>query len=137
MNENLFVTDTHALLYFFCGAKKKLGTRAKKAFEDAITNKQTVIFVPSVVFWEVSMLVSNGTIKLSKPFDEWIDDLFTLKRINPWPFDHDTAKFLHKVVYHNDPFDRAIVATALQLEMPLITNDELMHESKPCDLVWD
>lgn len=137
MNERVLVTDTHPLLYFFCDGGRRLSKKAKQAFTEATRNYPTVIFVPTPVLWEMSMLVQDGDIKLSKPFGEWIDDLFTYQMINIWPFDHDTVKILHNVRYHSDPFDCAIVASALQLDRPLITNDGAMHDAKPCQLLWD
>jgi PIN domain nuclease of toxin-antitoxin system len=55
---------------------------------------------------------------------------------NPVAFDENTVKVFHDVRYHTDPFDRAIVATALQMELPLISNDGKMHENNPCQLYW-
>lgn len=53
------------------------------------------------------------------------------------PFDEQTAIHYHKLSFSSDPFDKAIVASAMQLELPLITNDALIHERKPCELFWD
>ncbi|CAN5458247.1 hypothetical protein BH11CYA1_BH11CYA1_00350 [soil metagenome] len=131
------MTDTHPLIYFFCDGGKRLGSKAKKAFKEAVSNSSTLIFVPTPVLWEVSMLNESGDIKLAMPFSAWVDALFAYTMINPWPFDSDTIKLFHEVQFHNDPFDRAIVATALQLGMPLISNDGKMHEFMPCELLWD
>lgn len=57
--------------------------------------------------------------------------------INPVSFDHETAKQVYYLNFNADPFDKAIVATALQLDLPLITNDSKMHENKPCPLIWN
>jgi PIN domain nuclease of toxin-antitoxin system len=137
VTEKLLVTDTHPLIYFFCSDQRRLGTKALQAFEEAITNMRTSIFVPIPVLWELAMLVESNDITLSKPFSDWIDSLFAYPAINPASFDTDTVKEFYGLTYHTDPFDRAIVATARQLGLPLITNDGKMHEKKPCDLYWD
>jgi PIN domain nuclease of toxin-antitoxin system len=137
VTEKLLVTDTHPLIYFFCDGGKRLGKKAKQAFKDAVANNPTVIFVPAPALWEMSMLVESGDIKLGSPFSEWVDNLFAYPMISPWPFDHETVKLFHDVRFHSDPFDRAIVACAQQLGVPLISNDGKMHESKPCELLWD
>jgi len=137
VTEKLLVTDTHPVVYFFCDGGRRLSKKARKAFENAVTNNQTAIFVPAAVLWEMSMLVENNDISVNMPFDEWVDTLFSYPSINVWPFDHETVKVLHNVRYHSDPFDRAIVASALQLGLPLVSNDSKMHEANPCALYWD
>jgi PIN domain nuclease of toxin-antitoxin system len=135
--EKLLVTDTHPIIYFFCDGGKRLSRKAKEAFEEATTNAQTAIFVPAPVLWELSMLVQSGAIEMDKPFSDWVDELFQYRTINPLSFDESTVKIFHDVRYHTDPFDRAIVASALQIGLPLITNDGTMHENTPCQLFWD
>jgi PIN domain nuclease of toxin-antitoxin system len=85
----------------------------------------------------LALLVENDAIRLAKPFSDWVDELFRYPAIIPASFEVETVKHFYGLNYHNDPFDRAIVATALQLELPLISNDGKMHEHKPCDLYWD
>lgn len=137
MNEKLLVTDTHPLIFYFCSGGKRLGKKAKKAFKDAVSNNKAAIFVPAPVLWEVSMLAGDGHIELDRPFAEWVDELFRYPAINPLPFDEETVKVFHDIRYHTDPFDRAIVATAIQIGLPLISNDGKMHEYNPCPLFWD
>ncbi len=137
MTERLLVTDTHPLIFFFCDGGKRLGAKALRAYTESVTNQQTSIFVPVPVLWELAMLVEDNQIKLSKSFSEWVDALFTYPAINPCPFDVDTIKEFYGLNYHHDPFDRAIVASARQMELPLITNDGKIHKHKPCELYWD
>jgi PIN domain nuclease of toxin-antitoxin system len=131
------VTDTHPLLHYFSGAQKKLSKKARGAFDDALVNRTTTIYVPSVVVWEASLLVENDDIKLAMPFADWVRKLFEYPTIVSHPFDESTAVVFHQVRFHADPFDRAIVAAALQLGLPLITNDGMMHRQEPCRLFWD
>lgn len=135
--EKLLVTDTHPIIYFFCGGGKRLTKKVRRAFEEATTNAQTGIFVPAPVLWELSMLVQNDDIELNMSFSLWVDELFQYRTINPLAFDETTVKILHDVRYHTDPFDRAIVASALQIGLPLISNDGMMHRHSPCELFWD
>lgn len=137
MTEKLLVTDTHPLIYFFTDGGKRLSAKAKKVFAEAVANQTTAIFVPAAVLWEMSMLVEDNDIRLAKPFAEWVDDLFRYPMFNPVAFDENTVKIFHEVRYHTDPFDRAIVAAALQMDLPLISNDGKMHKHKPCALFWD
>ncbi len=137
MTEKLLVTDTHPLIYYFCDGGRRLSEKSRQAFEEAVANEQTAIFVPAPVLWEMSMLVEDNAIELSRPFAEWVDELFRYPMFNPLAFDENTVKIFHDLRYHADPFDRAIAATALQMELPLISNDGKMHKHKPCQLFWD
>jgi len=136
MTERLLITDTHPIIYFFCDGGKRLGKKALVAFKEAVSGTQTTIFVPTPVLWELAMLVEDNDIDLDKPFAQWIDCLFQYPAINPLPFDVEAVKAFYDVRYHTDPFDRAIVATAILMDLPLISNDGKMHEHSPCKLFW-
>lgn len=133
----LFVTDTHPLIHYFCDGGRRLSKRVKKVFEDATTSGRTGIFVPAAVSLELSMLIEDGAVEINMPFSHWMDALFSHATINPLALDLDLVKIFNSVNYHNDPFDRAIVASAISMELPLITNDRKMHKFKPCELFWD
>lgn len=137
MTIEALVTDTHPLLHYFCSSRKKLSRRSRQIFDDAVVNEATTIYVPAVVIWEVCLLVEGGDIKLSTPFEDWVNELFRYPMLISHPFDERTAIQYHQVRFHSDPFDKAIVASALQLGLPLITNDSQMHHQKPCRLFWD
>ncbi|MBX3077021.1 type II toxin-antitoxin system VapC family toxin [Candidatus Obscuribacterales bacterium] len=136
MTPSLLVTDTHPLIYFFCGEQRRLSNNALLAFEGALTGAVT-IFVPVPVLWEISMLVSKDHISLNQPFSDWVDSLFKIQMFVEAPFSGEVIKTLHQIRYHSDPFDRSIVATALHLDLPLITKDSKMHDAKPCEIYWD
>lgn len=137
MSELFLVTDTHPLIYFFCNNQKRLSSKAVDAFNRATVSMTTVIYVPAPVVWELAMLVEDGDITLSMPFPDWLDGLFEYKAIVPASLEVETIKKYYGLNYHSDPFDKAIVATALELDLPLISNDSKMHEHKPCKLYWD
>jgi PIN domain nuclease of toxin-antitoxin system len=131
------VTDTHPLLYYFCHGQKKLSKKAKKAFDSAVMQQASVIYIPSVVFWEISMLLEKNRLKLAAPFEEWVKAIGNHQQLIALPFDEESAIHCHRFSSHSDPFDRAIVAAALRLDLPLITNDSLLHQKQPCKLFWD
>lgn len=132
-----FVTDTHPLIRYFCGNKSKLSRKVQRVFDDAVLKKTKAIYVPATVLWEMSLLIKDGEIRLSLPFDDWITALFKNPMVISLPFDEQTAVHYHSLSFGTDPFDRAIAASAIQLQLPLITNDSVIHEHKPCDLFWD
>lgn len=132
----LLVTDTHPLIFYFSNSKGKLSKKATRAFNAAVEGS-TAIYIPVPVFWELSILCENGTIQLEMPFDTWIDKILKLPMFIVYEFDLDTIKLIHNANFSKDPFDRSIVATALQLDLPLITKDAQIHKSEPCKIFWD
>jgi PIN domain nuclease of toxin-antitoxin system len=132
-----FVTDTHPLLYYFTSAERKLTSKAQRAFDDALQCRSTLIYVPAVVLWEISILLERGRITLDMALPDWINTLFANPMILSQPFDETTIKHYHGLTFNEDPFDKAIVATALQLNLPLITNNSIMHDKQPCVVCWD
>jgi PIN domain nuclease of toxin-antitoxin system len=131
------VTDTHPLVYYFCGNQSKLSKKARAAFDSATTSTNTCIYVPGPVLCEFSMLLANSNIRINKTFSDWVDELLRYPGLVSMGTDHEIAKVFHGLSFHSDPFDRMIVASALHLGVPLITNDSKMHEHKPCRLYWD
>lgn len=137
MSNGLYVTDTHPLVYYFCGRQNKLGKKALKVFEDAAQGGTTSIFVSPIVLWEFSNLLRAGKIKLKISLAEWIEKLFAYRNFNEVIFDIECVKTIQQLELHSDPFDRAIVATAMRMDLPLITNDQLIHQHKLCKVLWD
>ena len=137
MIERQLVTDTHPLIYYFCDGGRKLSKKARRAFDEAVVSNKTIIYIPVPVLWELSMLVEGNKIRLPKNFSDWLQDLFAYDMINPLSFDMETVICNHNNYLQGDPFDRAIVATALNVGLPLITNDSAIHKYQPCELFWD
>lgn len=136
MTYEALVTDTHPLIWYFCTDQRKLSKKARQAFDDAVRKRTKAIYVPSPVLWELSILIDDSRIRISIPFVDFIEKLFKNQMIIEQPFDRQVVAAYHGLRFSNDPFDKAIVATALLLEMPLITADGIIHDTSPCDLHW-
>ena len=112
----MYVTDTHALIWYTQPTKSRLGKRATSLFEKA-EEERTLIYVPSVVLWELADQLRQGTLRLRQRFDHWCRAL-------------DSKKGFH------DPFDCLIAGTALRMGVPLITKDTVISESGLVETVW-
>jgi PIN domain nuclease of toxin-antitoxin system len=130
------VTDTHPLIWYFCTDQHKLSKKARHAFDDAVKKQTKAIYVPTPVLWEMSILIDDNRIRISIPFVAMLDKLFKNQMIIEQPFDRQILAEYHGLHFGNDPFDKAIVATALLLDMPLVTADGIIHDTRPCDLFW-
>jgi PIN domain nuclease of toxin-antitoxin system len=110
--------DTHALLWWMDNSKR-LGSRARAVLRDP----QNDVWISAVCIWEVSIKVSIDRLKLNAPFEECIDlELAQGFRSLQVTFRHAFA-IRHLPLYHNDPFDRLLIAQAQCENLTLITAD--------------
>lgn len=131
----MFVTDTHPLIWYI-SKHTKLPKKAKAVFDEAVAGK-TVIYVPTVVLWEISLLLKSGDeLKLGSDYPTFIQKLFTPDTFIEKKFNSEIVKISHDLTFNDDPFDQAIVATALHMDLKLISGDGDIHDHKPCDIYW-
>ena len=64
----MYVTDTHPLIWYFTGKNSSLSPKVLSAFQKA-ENAEIVIYIPSVVFWEIALLGKRGRIVLKDGFE--------------------------------------------------------------------
>ena len=117
----MYVSDTHALIYYAASKHAKLGRDSRRLFKAAETGT-VLIYIPAVVLWEVWQTVSEGAVVLPSRFDHWCRALesnpgFAIEPLTWQAVDH-SRQFRFK-----DPFDCLIAGTASHLGMPLITKD--------------
>ena len=75
------VTDTHALVFHAAGGGK-LGPRAA-AFFRRCEQRQAILYVPTVVMWECSLLARVARINLRRTVREFFKDLFSNPAYQP------------------------------------------------------
>jgi len=117
-----FVTDTHPLVFYAADAVKRLGRRARGAFEAFEAGKAT-LYVPAPVVLETWMLARAGKLKLRTTLGAWWRDLESAGLVYEPLEGADVIAASELDWGHNDLFDRLIVSTARRLDLPLITAD--------------
>jgi PIN domain nuclease of toxin-antitoxin system len=130
----VYVTDTHALIWYTQAKSGRLGKRAKALFEDAEEDRK-LIHVPSVVLWELSSVVMDGTISLDQRFDHWCRALDSKRGFQIQSLLWEDVNEARGLPFP-DPFDCLIAGTALRLGMPLITRDAAISESGLVETIW-
>ncbi|MFN8551884.1 MAG: type II toxin-antitoxin system VapC family toxin [Candidatus Obscuribacterales bacterium] len=137
MSAKFFVTDTHPLVWYLANKEKKLPKRVLSAFRAAHEGSGAYIWVPCIVAWELSELMrKTDRIRLQVPFDELIKENFFFKNLAITAVEPSDLLIGQSLTFNQDPFDRLIVATAIRLELPLITADGDITESQPCEIFW-
>ena len=131
----MFVTDTHPLVWFSQGKFSLLSPKVLKAFEEAVSG-QTVIYIPSVVLWETAMLNVREKISLDDSFTDWADKLSSKDGFHISDLENNVISLAVGYSFNNDIFDKAIVATAVSMDLPLITKDVAISQSGLVEIYW-
>jgi PIN domain nuclease of toxin-antitoxin system len=128
------VTDTHPLLFHAAGGRR-LGDRAAELFARC-ERRDTIIYVPAMVIWEIGLLARAGRVHLKRSAREFADDLFSNPAFQPLDATMDHMVAATDLVFTRDPFDALIVATAQALSLPLITRDVVIRGSGLIPVIW-
>ena len=128
------VTDTHALL-FHAGGSRALGRRAAAHF-DACERQQALLYVPSAVIWEVSLLARVSRVNLRRPVRDFFGDLFSNPAYQPIELSPEQVYVADELRFTRDPFDALIVAAARTVDLPLLTRDADISASGTVRVIW-
>lgn len=132
---SVYVTDTHSLIYYVTGHNAKLSRRPLRAFQQA-ERGDAYIYIPAVVLWEISRLEKEGEIRLNEPYEEWAESLLAHPGFECVPLDEEIIAEARHYGFNRDVFDAAIVATARLKDVPLISRDEAITDSKIVEICW-
>lgn len=128
------VTDTHALVFHAAGGGK-LGARAA-AFFSRCEKREAILYVPTVVMWECSLLARVSRINLRRTVRAFFDDLFSNPAYQPLDVTPETVFVADELRFTRDPFDALICASAQTTGLPLITRDADIRGSGTVKVIW-
>lgn len=132
MLKNMYVTDTHALLWYLT-EDKKLGKKAKEIFTRA-DKGEVIVIIPTLVLAESLFVTEKYGVEL-----EFIDVLRKIQSSLNYvisPLDIRVVmecQYLKKIL---ELHDRIIVATAKLLDATLLTQDKEIMTSAEVKVVW-
>lgn len=128
------VTDTHPLVFHAAGGGR-LGPRAAALFERC-ERREATLYVPAAVIWECALIARVGRINLRRSVRAFFDDLFSNPAYQPLDLTPEQVLAAAELSFTRDPFDALIVATAVTMDMPLVTRDGLIRESGRVRVIW-
>ena len=105
-----YLFDTHALVFW--NNKESVSDEFIKFFDKQ--NQKGRLYISSISFWEVALLVKKGRIVISDVY-AWKNEILSntnIKVINPSVSEMIESTLLPD--YHKDPFDRILIAQANQ-----------------------
>jgi PIN domain nuclease of toxin-antitoxin system len=114
--------DTHAVLWLAAG--ERLAAEAKRALAEAVEDGR--LLFSAVSAWELGLLTTKERLSTGRSIREWIADLFAaVPMLEPIPLEFSAAMAAGELPapFHKDPADRLLVATARELDVPIVTRD--------------
>ncbi|PSB50379.1 PIN domain nuclease [filamentous cyanobacterium Phorm 6] len=110
--------DTHTFLWYL-EDNKQLSSKAAELLEDPSNTLRLSI----ASLWEISIKLGLGKLSLQNSFSELEEVLQQLKiEVLPITFS-DTECYLNLPLHHRDPFDRILVAQAINHSLVLVSCD--------------
>lgn len=132
---SVFVTDTHPIVWYATKKYSSLSKKVLRVFQQA-DDGEVLIYVPTVVFREIAILEKFGKIRLQDGFTKWSTSLLNQTGFVEASFDSSVIKESISYNFNDDIFDAAIVATAIALDLPLITKDVAISEANLVEIYW-
>jgi len=112
------VLDTHVWIWMAAG-DQRAGTLKEYAGR---------LLLPAIGVWETAMLAAKGRLKLLPDLETWVArNLESPVEMEPLSAEI-SVRSSRLDDFQGDPADRLIVATALVLQMPLVTADRQIHD---------
>ena len=125
-----YLADTHVLIWAW-QSPELLSKKARTILSDG---EQTIYFSIASI-WEVAIKVALGKLRLHISVEDFakgqVDDALTLLPIRV----SHAARLSDLPLHHRDPFDRMLVAQALEEDLKLITSDS-MFANYPIGTLW-
>jgi len=113
--------DTHVFLWWVEDAPA-LSHKARKVIVDS----ENQCFLSLVSIWEMAIKLSLGKLKLPDAIERFIPEQLAANGFSQLQIDfRHVARVAALTFHHRDPFDRLLVAQAIEEKLPVITADPL------------
>ncbi len=114
--------DTHAFLWW-CTDSPELSRKARK------TIAEQSCFVSLASTWEIAIKLSLGKLKLPNAFDRYITEQMQMNGFSEIHIGFRHIAACAKLPWHHrDPFDRMLIAQALEEEIPVVSRDAIFAQ---------
>jgi PIN domain nuclease of toxin-antitoxin system len=123
MVEDSVLLDTHVWWWFVMGSERLQDSPALTLIRKAIEHQKVFISVMSV--WEMGMLEAKERIRFQQGLRTWVEAALAKPGIRLQGLTPSIAIESTRLPgdFHPDPMDRILVATARELNIPILTAD--------------
>jgi PIN domain nuclease of toxin-antitoxin system len=96
------------------------------------------LFISAITATEIGLLVNSGRVVVPRSCEEFLHKNLTVFGIHEIPVDVKIALASTQLPsLHRDPFDRIIIATALEHKMTILTKDRFIPTYPKVKAVWE
>jgi PIN domain nuclease of toxin-antitoxin system len=126
-----YLLDTRVFLWALA-APEKLNRRARKLLSD----QRQQLFFSAASSWEIGFKHALGRLELPEPPSKYIPTWLHRWGLRPLDISHPHALASGELPsYHQDPFDRVLIAQANLEQMVLLTADRVFSKY-PVEIFW-
>ena len=114
--------DTHVWFWLVLG-NAALSSAARKTISGAASTGN--LRISAITVWEIGLLASRNRVALGKPTIRWVEEAVAASTVTVEPLSPSIAVESCELpeIFHRDPVDRLIVATARVANATLMTRD--------------
>ena len=117
------LADTHVVLWAATDPAK-LNQQARAAIEDGANDLR----LSTVSVWEIAIKQSLGRLDLPRPAEQWLPEVLRRTGFGVADVSVSAALRVRSLPWHHrDPFDRLLVAHALEDGYTIVTRDEVLQ----------
>jgi PIN domain nuclease of toxin-antitoxin system len=126
-----YLLDTMVWLWSV-GPTDKIG----RAGLEILTNGEEEIYLSAASSWEIAIKTKLGKYELTEPPGRYVPKRLALQGIQSLSItQRHSLKVYDLPLHHQDPFDRLIIAQAINEEMTVLTADRAFGKY-PVDVLW-
>ena len=127
-----YLLDTCALIALTNGSAE-FSSRGRTVIADPSAQ----IMVSVITAAEISIKVGKGKYQLPMPVVDWVEGAVRQHRLRLLPLELHPASTAGKLPWHHsDPFDRILIATAIERNLTIITSDKLIAQYSEVITLW-
>ncbi|MDX2009986.1 MAG: type II toxin-antitoxin system VapC family toxin [Myxococcaceae bacterium] len=128
----MILLDTHIFVWA-CLEPKRLSTAARKALR-----RDSERAMADISLREIAALERAGRLSFGVALSDWLEAALEETKVEVIPITPRIAARSVNIAahFHGDPADRLIAATAIELDVPLMTADERLRASPALRTIW-
>ena len=126
-----YLLDTHTFLWL-ATEDERLSPTAR----ELVLDPRNDLFLSVGSIWEMAIKKSLGRMELTGPLSRLVAEQLKQLRTSLLEIRREHALLVETLPFHHrDPFDRLLVAQAIEESLPLLSADEQL-DAYPVDRVW-
>jgi PIN domain nuclease of toxin-antitoxin system len=130
-----YLLDTHVWIWWNMNPAR-LSPKAKSLIEDS--NNYAELLLSAISLWEFCKLIEKKRLTIACDTEEWIKIALDMPKLRLAPL---TPAIAYKStslpgIFHDDPADQIIVATARDENAVIISKDERIRNYKLVNSIW-